>query len=159
MKKICTVLFLLFACKLLAQDPRFCREMLQKARVNLAAKKWLAAREYCEAALPLCPGTTQTIAGLLDSISAGIDAEKAAFARSTRAAELTSKMTDLMAQPNYDRTLLLRLTHEACLVTMGESPLYIKNRFNLLNDPANTFATATFVGHAAEVLSVVFSGL
>ncbi len=157
MKKICTLLILLFACKLMAQDPRFCREMLQKARVNLAAKKWHSAREYCEAALPLCPGMSQTIAGLLDSISAGIEAEKAAFARSTRAAELTSKMTDLMAQPNYDRTLLLRLTHEACRVTQGESPLYVKNRINLLNDPANTFATSVFTGHASEVLSVAFS--
>ena len=74
-----------------------------------------------------------------------------------RAAELTARAIDIMAQPGPDKTLALRLVHEACSMTRNESLLPLKTRHNLLSDPANTFLARIFSGHASYVLSVAFS--
>ncbi|MFN0215541.1 MAG: WD40 repeat domain-containing protein, partial [Saprospiraceae bacterium] len=86
---------------------------------------------------------------------AEIEKQKAQIA--ARAAELTARAID--AERNGDKTLALRLVHEACKITQNGSLLPLKTRHYLLSDPTHPpiFAACTFTGHASSVRSVAFS--
>ena len=57
-------------------DPTFCRELLDKARTALNARDWNKARDYCETALPLCPGLAGDISAVMNAVTDGVDKEK-----------------------------------------------------------------------------------
>ena len=57
-------------------DPAFCRELLGKARTALNDKDWNTARDYCETALPLCPGIADSLDAVMKAVTAGVDKEK-----------------------------------------------------------------------------------
>jgi formylglycine-generating enzyme required for sulfatase activity len=75
-----THFFLLLLClsakPLLAQSPPFCAEMLDKAKAALKSKEYGKSRDYCEAALPLCPDFTDRFGKVLDEVNIAIEAEK-----------------------------------------------------------------------------------
>ena len=57
-------------------DPDFCKIMLDSAVWELKNRHYNAAREYCEAALPLCNANSQAIRDLMHRINDAIDGEK-----------------------------------------------------------------------------------
>jgi formylglycine-generating enzyme required for sulfatase activity len=72
------LLLLALPCLCNAQnaDPGFCRELLGKAHAALQKKDWNATRDYCETALPLCPGIAAELAAAMKQATDGVDGEK-----------------------------------------------------------------------------------
>ncbi len=60
-----------------ATDPPFCSELLDSATLALHARNWNRARDYCETALPLCPGIGIELTDVLDKATKGVLGEKA----------------------------------------------------------------------------------
>jgi len=58
------------------QAPAFCAEMLQKANAALRSRDWNRARDYCEAALPLCPNLNKPLSEALRAANRGVESEK-----------------------------------------------------------------------------------
>jgi formylglycine-generating enzyme required for sulfatase activity len=59
-----------------AQSPAFCAEMLDKAKAALKNKEYGKSRDYCEAALPLCPDYADRFGKVLEEVNTAIEAEK-----------------------------------------------------------------------------------
>lgn len=57
-------------------DPGFCTEMLRKAKAALNKNDYTRARDYCEAALPLCPGLAADFGVVQEAVNNGIENEK-----------------------------------------------------------------------------------
>ena len=78
MKNLLILLLLVLPVLLKAQtsDPSFCQELLYKANVALTARDWNKARDYCETALPLCPGIASELTAVMKAVTAGVDKEK-----------------------------------------------------------------------------------
>ncbi len=77
MKKYLLPLLLALPILLPAQDdPAFCGKMLEKARAALAGGDWNEARNFCETALPLCPGIATDLNAVLKEVATGVEREK-----------------------------------------------------------------------------------
>jgi formylglycine-generating enzyme required for sulfatase activity len=70
------LLLCLSASPLLSQSPAFCDDLLTRAKTELKKKDYSKSRDYCEAALPLCPDFTDRFAKVLDEVNTAIEAEK-----------------------------------------------------------------------------------
>ncbi|MEI6409753.1 MAG: SUMF1/EgtB/PvdO family nonheme iron enzyme [Bacteroidota bacterium] len=70
------LLLCLSASPLLAQSPAFCDDLLAKAKAELKKKDYSKSRDYCEAALPLCPDFTDRFGKVLAEVNTAIEAEK-----------------------------------------------------------------------------------
>jgi len=70
------LLLCLSASPLLAQSPAFCDDLLAKAKAELKNKDYGKSRDYCEAALPLCPDFTDRFIKVLEEVNTAIEAEK-----------------------------------------------------------------------------------
>lgn len=57
-------------------DPAFCQKLLDKAQAALNKNDWNTARDYCETALPLCPGIAAELAAAMKLAADGVDREK-----------------------------------------------------------------------------------
>lgn len=57
-------------------DPGFCDTMLKKAKAALNINDYTRARDYCEAALPLCPGLAADFGVVQEAVNKGIENEK-----------------------------------------------------------------------------------
>lgn len=78
MKKYLLPILLALPALLPAQtpDPTFCRELLGKANAALAARDWNKARDYCETALPLCPGIADSLDAVMKKATEGVEKQK-----------------------------------------------------------------------------------
>ncbi len=68
----------LSASPLLSQSnsPAFCDDLFSRAKAELKKKEYGKSRDYCEAALPLCPDFTDRFAKVLEEVNTAIEAEK-----------------------------------------------------------------------------------
>lgn len=70
------LLLCLSASPLFSQSPAFCDDLLTRAKNELKKKEYGKSRDYCEAALPLCPDFTDRFAKVLEEVNTAIEAEK-----------------------------------------------------------------------------------
>jgi formylglycine-generating enzyme required for sulfatase activity len=70
------LLLCLLGSPLLSQSPAFCDDLLTRAKTELKKKDYSKSRDYCEAALPLCPDFTDRFAKVLEEVNTAIEAEK-----------------------------------------------------------------------------------
>lgn len=86
-------------------DPGFCADMLKKAKAALNLNDYTRARDYCEAALPLCPGLAADFGVVQEAVNKGIENEK----RRARNGEKYAKKLlaeSQMASENFVRKFL-----------------------------------------------------
>lgn len=86
-------------------DPGFCDTMLKKAKAALNINDYTRARDYCEAALPLCPGLAADFGVVQEAVNKGIENEK----RRARNGEKYAKellAESQMASENFVRKFL-----------------------------------------------------
>jgi formylglycine-generating enzyme required for sulfatase activity len=93
------------ASPLLAQSPSFCDTLLSKAKAELKKKDYSKSRDYCEAALPLCPDFTDRFGKVLKEVNTAIEAEK----KKAKDEEAKAKkaLDDLRITSNQAVTILL----------------------------------------------------
>ena len=138
--------FSFFISSAFSQDPSFCRAMLDSAELELTKRNFNAAREYCEAALPLCSQNTDAIRAMTRRINKAIDAEKrgaenAAFSMKTREGNPTLAMR--MMWYNSSRHPESQISHD----------LYHQT----VSDAQAAFMLKRFNGHRSSVSAVAFS--
>lgn len=81
-----------------AQSPAFCDDLLSKAKAELKKKDYSKSRDYCEAALPLCPDFTDRFGKVLEEVNTAIEAEKKKAEDNFRLAQVKTKEAEKEAQ-------------------------------------------------------------
>jgi formylglycine-generating enzyme len=130
MKK--TLFFFLFLIPglLAAQTGDHCAKMLQKAKAALKIKKYTLARDYCEAALPLCPDMAAQFEQVQSDVNKGIENEKIT---AKREAEKARRALEQVKTVNNDvAELLLRNTEEHFLKLEYDAAFEKMNKAALL---------------------------
>jgi len=100
MKTTCFLLLMLClsASPFWAQSPAFCDDLLSKAKAELKKKDYSKSRDYCEAALPLCPDFTDRFGKVLEEVNTAIEAEKKKAEDNFRLAQVKTKEAEKEAQ-------------------------------------------------------------
>lgn len=127
-------------------DAPFCKSMLDSAKMELKNRNFNVAREYCEAALPLCIDNSVAIHNLMKDINNAIDAEK-------RAAENAAKF---MQVKEYDQTLAMRMM-EYNSKHHPESQISHDMYKKTISESQNGFYKKILRGHLEPILAVAFS--
>lgn len=113
MKKTLFFFLILIPGLLAAQTGDHCAKMLQKAKAALKIKEYALARDYCEAALPLCPDMAAQFEQVQSDVNKGIENEKIT---AKREAEKARRALEQVKTVNNDvAELLLRNTEEHIL--------------------------------------------
>jgi tetratricopeptide (TPR) repeat protein len=154
----CLLLLLLmhasFCCPLAAQHEALCNDYLENARDAFREKAFTDARDYAEAAIPLCPAYADTLRALMKTINKAIDDQTEAAEANAEALRLTALAIDAR---EHNPGLALRLLQLACDTVHNANELAVKTRRDLWNNPAAHPPTLDFIGHAGDVWSVAFS--
>lgn len=98
-------LYLLAPMLLTAQNTAPCAAMLKKAQDKLAGGDYNKARDYCEAALPLCPELAADFDKVQDAVNKGIEKEKVTAKKAQKEAEASLKKLQT-ANENFVRRFL-----------------------------------------------------
>ncbi len=120
--------------------------MLDSADMELKKRNFNAAREYCEAALPLCSQNADAIRVMMKRINKAIDAEK-------RGAENAAVF---MKTKETNPTLAMRMMWYNSS-RHPESQISQDLYYQTISDTQATFMVKRFNGHMSSVSAVAFS--